>query len=302
MFLTLERIILLGLEKFSRDKSSSSAAFIVTAIVVFMFSSLFFLQGLSTFLLLRLESSVDVSVYFTEEALEEDILLLKERLLQTPEVKEVSYVSKDKALEEFVALHKSDKLIGDALEAIGTNPLLASLNILARDPKEYPKISQFLQQEAFSSIVERVDYKDRETVIQRMAELTKGIRLLVLLVSIGLAGIAVLVAFNTIRLTIYNSRDEIEVMRLVGASNSFIQGPFVVQGIVVGIFGALLTFCLLFLLSWFAGSRLESFLSGFNLFAYFTSHFFLFLLLELGVGIGLGVVSSLIAIQKYLRI
>ena len=302
MFLTLERIFHLGWEKFSRDKSSTWAALIVGSVVIFMFSSLLFLQGMSTFLLSRLESSVDVSVYFVEDAPEEDILLLRERLLQVPEVKNAVYVSKDKALEEFVALHKNDKLIGDALEAIGTNPLLASLNILAKDSSQYPKIAQFLEQEAFSNLVERVDYKDRQNVIQRMTELTRGIRLVVLIVSIGLALIAVLVAFNTIRLTIYNSRDEIEVMRLVGASNSFIQGPFVVQGIVVGVFGALLTFLFLFFLSWFAGPRFESFLSGFNLFEYFFSHFFLFLALELGVGIGLGVVSSLIAIQKYLRI
>jgi cell division transport system permease protein len=302
MFLTLERIFHLGWEKFSRDKSSTWPALIVGSVVIFMFSSLLFLQGMSTFLLSRLESSVDVSVYFAEDVSEEDIFALKERLLQIPEVKDAAYVSKDKALEAFVALHKNDQLIVDALEAIGSNPLLASLNILAKDPGQYPKISQFLEQEAFSNVVERVDYKDRQNVIQRMGELTRGIRLVVLIVSIGLALIAVLVAFNTIRLTIYNSRDEIEVMRLVGASNSFIQGPFVVQGIAVGVFGALLTFLFLFFLSWFAGARFESFLSGFNLFEYFTSHFFVFLALELGVGIGLGVVSSLIAIQKYLRI
>ncbi|TSC56022.1 MAG: cell division protein [Parcubacteria group bacterium Greene0714_21] len=302
MFLALERIILLGWEKFSRDKSSTWAALIVTAVVVFMFSSLLFLQGVSVFLLSRLENSVDVSVYFAQDASEEDILAFKERLLPVPEVKDAVYISKDKALEEFVALHKNDQFIVDALETIGTNPLLASLNILAKDPGQYPKIAQFLEQEAFSGIVERVDYKDRQNVIQRMEELTKGIRLVVLIVSVGLAFIAVLVAFNTIRLTIYNSRDEIEVMRLVGASNSFIQGPFVVQGIVVGVFGGLLTFLFLFFLSWFAGPRFESFLSGFNLFEYFTSHVFLFLALEFGVGIGLGVVSSVVAIQKYLRI
>ena len=302
MFLTLERVFRLGWEKFSRDKSSTWAALIVTAVVVFMFSSLLFLQGMSAFLVSRLESSVDVSVYFAEDTSEEDILLLRERLLEIPEVKDAVYVSKDKAIGEFVALHKNDQLIVDALETIGTNPLLASLNILAKDSSQYPKIAQFLEQETFSNIVERVDYKDRQNVIQRMQKLTRGIRLVVLVVSMGLALIAVLVAFNTIRLTIYNSRDEIEVMRLVGASNSFIQGPFVVQGIMVGVFGALLTFLFLFFLSWFAGARFESFLSGFNLFEYFTSSLFLFLALELGVGIGLGVISSLIAIQKYLRI
>lgn len=300
--LALQRIIRLGWQKFSREKSSSSAAFVVSATAVFMASALLFLQGMSSFLVSAIESSADVSVYFTKETQEENILLLQERLIAIPEVKSVSYVSQEKALEDFTALHKNDEGILQALEAIGANPLLSSLRIVAKEPREYPKIAQFVSQEAFDDFVERIDYQDRAKILERINTITKGIQLLVLLFSIGLASIAFLVAFNTIRLTIDHSREEIEVMRLVGASNFFIEGPFVVQGVLVGIVGALFTFFVLFVGAWFAGPRLEGFLSGFHLFEYFAARLFIFLVLNLAVGIGLGVFSSLIAIQRYLRI
>ena len=113
---------------------------------------------------------------------------------------------------------------------------------------------------------------------------------------------AVLVAFNTIRLSIYNSSQEIKIQRLVGASNWSIKGPFLVQGAISGVVATLICFLLFALLSWSLNSNLESFLYGFNLFSVFRNNFLVLLFLQLLTGVSLGTLSSSIAIKRYLRV
>lgn len=301
MFISFQRVVKSGFEKFIRDRSSTGAALVVMAIVLFVVSSLYILQGMSLFLIDTLEDNVDVSAYFTEETLEDDIFQVREALLEIEEVESVEYVSKDEALRRFLETHKDDVAILEPLSALGSNPLRASLNIKAQEATQYELISEFLGDEAYSSFIETIDFHDRAPVIDRLLLLTGGIRTGVLAVIIGLSLIAMLIAFNTIRLTIYSSKDEIEVMRLVGASNWFIRGPFLVQGILVGVVATLVTLALLFALSYMTGTQIEEF-TGFNIQAFLQAQFFVLLGLQLVVGIGLGVLSSSIAIGRYLKV
>lgn len=285
-----------------RDRTTAGAALFVMGSALSMVIFLFFLQGISSHIVETLKNAGDISTYFTEEASEDDILEIRNQLLTFPEVARVEYVSKDKALEQFQELHKDDPVILDSLEALGQNPLLASLNITARNPSEYQKIAEYLQQESLAPFVEDVDFKEREPVIQRMTKLASGIQFGVVALTLALAIIAVLMVFNTVRLTITNSREEIEIMRLVGASNWFIQGPFIVEGIVIGLISSLLIFVLFVPMAWILGGQLEGFLSGFNLFHFFISNIFTLLLVLFAVGVGLGVISSIIAVRRYLRV
>jgi len=267
-----------------------------------MITFLFFLQGVSSHIIEALRNASDISTYFTQEATEEDILQVQQQLLNFPEVTRVEYVSKEKALEQFKEAHKDDPVVLESLEALGQNPLLASLNITARDPMEYQRIAEYLQQDALTPFIETVDYREREPVIGRITSLASGIQFGVLLLSLALAITALLMIFNTVRLTIANSKDEIEIMRLVGASNWYIQGPFVVEGIVIGLAGAVVFFFMLFPLTALMAGGLEGFLSGFHLYQFFTSNLLLVLLLQLAVGVGLGVLSSVIAVRRYLNV
>lgn len=298
----LQRVVRSGWEKFSRDTSSSSAALLVMVIVLFVVTSLFFLQGIGSFLLESLQESVDVSTFLKDSAQIEEVEVLQQSLVVLPEVKEVVYVSKEDALAQFTELHKNDQVILDSLDAIGQNPLLASLNIKAWDPASFERITEFLETTPLASIIQNVDFHERAPVIARLSAITSGVRTGVLAGSIFAGLIAVLVAFNTVRLTIYSSKEEIEVMRLVGASNMFIRAPFLLQGIIVGTLASLITFIVLVPLTLFLSSQLETFVPQFSLFEYFMANFFTILFLQMFVGIGLGVLSSLIAIRKYLRV
>jgi len=302
MFVSFKRVLRSGWEKFSRDKSSSGAALFVMVIVMSVATMLFFLQGAASFMITGLEESVDISTYLKNTATEEEVAQLKEELESLPEVREVKYISKEQALKSFVELHKQDEVILESLEIVGQNPLLASLSIKAFSASQYPAISEFLQNTPLASIVSDVDYFDRAPVIGRLSTLTAGIQSAVFLVTLFAAFIAVLVAFNTIRLTIYSSRDEIEIMRLVGASNWFIRGPFIIQGMIVGVLATLITTLLFFPLTLFVGIKLQTFAPGFDLFSYFANNLLFIVFLQMAVGIGIGVVSSLIAIRKYLKV
>ena len=189
-----------------------------------------------------------------------------------------------------------------SLEIVGQNPLLASLNIKAFSANQYLAISEFLQNTPLASIISDVDYFDRAPVIERLSALTAGIQSAVLLVTLFAGFIAMLVVFNTIRVTIYSSRDEIEIMRLVGASNWFIRGPFIIQGIIVGVLATLITTLLFFPLTLFVGIKLQAFVPGFDLFSYFANNLLLIVFLQLVTGVLLGVVSSFLAIRKYLKV
>ena len=302
MYIAFQRVMRSGWEKFVRDKSSSSAALFVMVIVMSVATMLFFLQGASSFMIVSLEESVDISTYLKNTATQEEITLLKEELESLPEVREVTYVLREEALESFVELHKEDEVILESLEIVGQNPLLASLNIKAFSVNQYIAISEFLQNKSLASIISGVDYFDRAPVINRLSTLISGIQSAVFLVTLFAALIAILVAFNTIRLTIYSSRDEIEIMRLVGASNWFIRGPFIIQGVIVGVLATLITTLVFFPLTLFVGIKLQAFAPGFELFSYFANNLLLIVFLQLLTGIGLGVVSSLLALRRYLKV
>lgn len=301
MFISIKRILRSGLEKFLRDRSSTGAALVVMTIALFMVSSLYILQGMSDFLVETLQEGVDVSAYFDDSVLEEEIGEVRGQLAALEEVKEVEYVSKEEALRRFMKAYEGDETILAPLDALGQNPLRAHLNIKARNPNEYAEIAELLAGESFSSVVADVDFHDRAPIIEKIVFLTSGIRTLVLSVIVALSAIAVLVAFNTIRLTVYNSKEEIEIMRLVGASSWFVRGPFLVQGVLVGVAASVGALVVLFGLNFFVGSQLQSF-TGFDISSFLTANFFWLLLLCLAVGIGLGVFSSAIAIRKYLKV
>ena len=302
MPIVFQRVIRSGWEKFVRDKSSSSAALFVMVIVMSVATTLFFLQGAASFMIVSLEESVDISTYLKNSATPEEVALLKEEIESLPEVKEVIYISREKALESFVELHKQDEVILESLDIVGQNPLLASLNIKAFSVSQYIAISEFLQNKSFDSIISDVDYFDRAPVINRLSTLIAGIQSAVFLVTVFAGLIAILVVFNTIRLTIYGSRDEIEIMRLVGASNWFILGPFIIQGMIVGVLATLITTLLFFPLTLFVGIKLQTFAPGFELFSYFTDNLLLIVFLQLLTGVGLGIISSLLALRQYLKV
>jgi cell division transport system permease protein len=306
MFTTFKRIFSSGATTFSRSGLVSFATVLIMTATLTIIATLMLLTATLSHTLDVIRDKVDINVYFTTSAQEGDILSVKSKLETLPEVSKVTYTSREQALAEFRARHADDQLTLSALDQLGENPLGASLSVKATDPTQYAGIVNYLSSDSnvpgASSIIERINYYQNKSVIDRLTQAIGTTQKVGLAIVLLFAIASVIIAFATVRLAIYSSRDEIAVMRLVGANNTFIRGPFIVAGIIGGVIAAIITMVLFYPVTWYAGTRLSGWLGGFNLFSYYVSHFPIIFVVLVGSGILLGGLASFVAVRRYLRI
>ena len=299
---SLQRIFQVGWTNFKRNSYLSMGTTGVMVLVLFLFSGLMSLNYLSSQIISSLEEKVDVSVYFKNDASEEEITKVKSDLELLGTVKNVEYVSKDRALSEFKERHAGDTLVQDSLAELDENPLQASLNVKAEDSSQYASIVTFLEGNKFRSLVDKINFYENEQVIKRVLSISGGLRNWGFLLTMALALIAVLVTFNTVRLTIYSQKQEIEIMRLVGGSNWHIKAPYLVEGGMYGTLAAVIVVIIFYPVAYFVSPKIETLMPGVSLISYFVSNIFQFVPLVFFIGILLGVTSSFVAIRRFLKI
>jgi cell division transport system permease protein len=274
-------------------------------ITIFVITSLIFVQAALNSSLNDIKEKVDVTIYFVPGAEETSIKKVEESLVKLPEIKSITYTSANDALSNFKDKHSNDYLTLQALDELSDNPLGASLNIKANDPSQYESIAKYFESDNALSkgaltIIDKIDYHQNKIVIDRLTSIIKGAKSLGFAVSLVLIIISIIITFNTIRLIIYMSKDEISVMKLVGAGSKYVQGPFIVSGILVGIAASLLSIIIFIPISIWLGNHMTDFI-GINLYQYYKSNFLQLFVIMLGSGVLLGSISSFFAISRYLR-
>jgi len=301
--ITLYRILKSGFCNFWRSGWLSSVTVSIMAFTLLVIGSLLFFNATANTILNSLQEKIDISVYFKPGSNEEEILKVKNELMNLPEIQNIDYVSQEESLVRFRQAHQDNILINQSLSELDENPLEAALNIQAREASFYSAIVSFLETSQFKPLISNINYREgKRDAIERFALISKGMRQGSLILSLFFAIIAILVAFNAIRLAIYDSRQEVEIMRLVGAKNWFIRGPFIVSGLLYGLLGAVICLAILYLGLNIVSPHLSTFAPQVNLVSYFHSHLLLVFGLIFASGIALGVLSSLIAIRKYLKV
>ena len=302
MVTTLSRIIKYGLQSFRRNALLSVATIIIMVLALLVFQGLIMFNVITNTAITSLQDKIDISVFFKSNVPEDDILKLSRSLESLKEVKSVEYISRDKALEIFKEAHKDDPNISQALDVVANNPLLASLNIKAHDPNDYGAIISYLSGDDFKSIIDKVPDVKSRSAIDRLNAIVNVVERIGFGLTIFLAITAIIITFNTIRLAIYSNREEIGIMRLVGASNIFINGPYVVEVIMFGIFAAVISMLITAPFITLLTPYLLTFIPGMNLENYFYGNLLVLLGYQLLFGIFLGIISAVIAIRRYLRI
>ncbi|MFA6586097.1 MAG: permease-like cell division protein FtsX [Candidatus Paceibacterota bacterium] len=300
-----KRITKAGFVNFWRSGAISWAAVLVVTITLSVITSILLLQAVLSFSLNQIKDKVDVTIYFTVGAPENKILSLKDSLEKLPEVQKVSYVSADEALKLFRVRHESDYPTIQALDEIKDNPLGAYLNVKAKEVSQYESIANFMKGDnalviGSSSIIDKVNYFQNKIVIDRLNNIISGAQKLGFIITLILIIISIIITFNTIRLAIFISKEEIGVMRLVGASKMRVRGPFMIEGAIYGIISTIITLILFWPTTAYLGSNMTNFL-GLNLYDYYISNLFQISVIILLSGVLLGMFSSLIAIRKYLN-
>jgi cell division transport system permease protein len=302
-----KRMMVSGGKNFTRGGAVSAATVIIMTLTLAIIASLIFLSAILTYTLDTIKDKVDVSVYFVTTATETEVLAVRDQLLKLPQVASVSYTSADDALIAFRARHATDQLTLQALDELVDNPLDPSLAIRAKNPSEYESIVSFLEASPVlssngTSIVDRINYAQNKEIIDRLSLAIQATREIGFAVIILFALASILIAFATVRLAIYTAKDEIAVMRLVGASNAYVQGPFIITGIITGIAAAAIVLLLLVPATWYAGIKTAGWFGGFSLASYYADNFVFVSFVLILAGIVLGATASVLAIRKYLNV
>ncbi|HWB33770.1 MAG TPA: permease-like cell division protein FtsX [Candidatus Paceibacterota bacterium] len=306
-----KRVVRAGLLDFWRNGFVSFASVLMMVLTLFVIGLAIFIGVVLGTTLQEFRDKADMNVYFTTDAPEESILEIKSSLEALPQVDSVSYISRDDALAQFRERHANDQLTLQALDELGANPLGAVLNVKAKDLSQYDAIASFLNNQgtlsdaaSSSQIIEKIDYYDDQhrMAIERLGQITDSAKWIGGVIIALLVLFTVAISLNTLRLAIYSSREEIQVMRLVGAGKSYIRAPFMVEGVLYGLIAAVVTLLLLYPLTWWLGSATENFFGGINIFDYYITHFPFFMLVIAGSGVLLGAVASFLAVRRYLKV
>lgn len=304
MLTNLKRIFKFAFTDIWRNKGISVAAIFVLTITILLVTGLFILHGMANYIVSEVQNRIDITAYFKDGVSEQNILDVKSQLLQlNSDIKKIEYVSKDDALSNFKQKYQDNAVFSKALDQVGGNPLLPSLNIITSgDPAQYAKIAGVLQGDQFGQIVDSVDFSQKKSTIEKVFSITSDINRFGLISAIISTLIAILVVFNTIKLAINNSKEEINTMKIVGAEGWFIKLPFVVQGAIFGIVSSVICFILFFAFCYFVSPGLSVIMPGFNLFKFFISNIPIIVLIQLGFGMGLGTISSLVVVRTHLEV
>ena len=305
MWTAFKRTIRAGFIGFWRNAFVSLAAIFVMMVTLLVIGSILFLGQLLNASLTQIKDKVDINVYFATDAVPDDILKLKNSLTALPEVEQATYISREESLAAFQKKHADDQLTLQAIDELGDNPLGAALRIRTRETSQYESIAAFLKEKQQGAptdhgFIDRVNYAQNKSAIDTLTSIINAIQRVSYITTIVLVVASILITFNTIRLAIYTAREEITVMRLVGAGNMFIRGPFILQGLMYGVIAGIMTLVIFYPLTLWLRDATATFFQ-LNIFDYYINNFGHVFLVTVGSGMLLGMVSSILAIARYLR-
>lgn len=305
-YITFVRIIHTGIVNFIRNASLAIAAMAVmivtlTIVLISLIANATFGNTIS-----QITSKINVSVYLKDSVTQSQTKDLISELKKQPNVESVEYLTKEQVLDQFIHQNAGNEQLQAAVDET-SNPLPATIHVKPRDLNKMDDIKSFLDKPSVTMLEsEPTSYSGNlKQAIDNITHATNVLREIGIIAVIIFATVSALIIFNTIQMAIFNRRDEIQIMRLLGASTSYIRGPFVVESAIYGILSAVISVLIVNSIFVAASSTLQA--TSFGLLdinyavTYFDGRFWEFLALQLGVGILIGVASSVVATRRYLK-
>lgn len=303
MFISLIRIIKFAFKNFWRNIWLSIATVSIIVLTLISVSFLNFLNVLTLQAIETVKHRVDVSVYFKPEVTPAEVKGVQMKLAQFKEIQDVRFVSREDSARVLRETYKDDELIIQSLTELGSNPLGDTLIIKAYELSDYPLILDALSKSQYRGLIEDRNYQDSQVFIEKIYTITDKIKKVGWFMTAVFAAIAILIVFNTIRIAIYTHGEEISIMKLVGASNWFIRGPFLIEAILYAAIGACVTVFILFPILSFVDPYIMSFFEGgFSISAYYASTFLTFGIAQFAGIVLLTLIAFFLAVGRYLDV
>jgi cell division transport system permease protein len=305
MFVTTARITKTGLRNFVRNAWLSTAATAVMTVTLTLVAVSYISNAALTSTIQQVVTKIDVSIYLKDTATPDQTKALQGKLEALPDVRGVKYVSKTDALNSYRQQNKDNPKLLEAISATD-NPLPASFQVKARDPNKLTAITNLVNQPDVKPLLadhDAVSYSgDRKATIDKIIRTSNFFKATGLVASIIFVVISTLIIFNTIRMAIFTRREEIEIMRLVGATNWFIRGPFIFEAALYGIIAAVIALVVIYTVVLGAAPKLGSYIDTSSIVGFLQHNAILVGLAELLIGVLIGAVSSLFALTRYLKL
>ena len=305
--ISLWRVFLSGVNNFIRNAWLSAAAMAVMIITLTIVLFSVIANATFSYTIQQIRDKIDISVYLVDTISNSQREELTNNIKKLENVRAVEYISKDDALKNYKEINKDNIDLQLAISQTD-NPLPASLQIKLKDADKIDGIKTFLEREDIKKLQsDETSYSgDRKEAIDKIAKATTFIRRAGVFGVLVFAFISVLIIFNTIQMAIFNRRDELAIMRLLGASRWYIRGPFLVESWMIGIASAVVSIVICNTIFSIASTTLNA--SSFGLLDisyssnYFASHFWTIVATQLLLGALIGIGSSYIATQRYLSL
>ena len=304
MLVSIYRVIKFASQDFWRNVWLSFATVLMLVLTLFSINFLVAMNKLSEITIAAIESRIDVSVYLRKNLTVEEIQKVKQDLKTLPSIQEISAITAEEALENFLARHKNDEDIVASIQELDENPLGPSLIIKAANAEQYPAILDELNSSRYEQYIEDKDFDDHQALISRITRTKNKVGQAAGVMTLLFVLIASLIVYNAIRVNIYTHKNELEVMKLVGATNWFIRAPFVFEAIMYSVVGLALTMVILYPILYFLQPYLTGFFTGqnINIIQYFVANaLMIFGLQFIGVTF-INILSTSLALGKYLKV
>ena len=296
------RIIKFAIEDLFRNFSLSVMTVVILVLMLLSVNTLVVVRAITEQAVTSVKEHIDVSIHFKKEASADQVQEVRSYVESFPEVTETQFLTKEQVLDQFKEMHESDAAILTSLDELDENPLGATLVVKTREPSDYEKIITAISVPEYETVVEAKTFNDIQSSIEKIDMITHRVEQSVIFLSVLFMVIAFFVTFNTIRVAIYTQRLEIGIKKLVGATNWFIRGPYVIESAIFTLCSILITAVLVYNGLTILDPYLEV-VFGQEAFLqlYFSTHATQLISLQfLGVFL-LTVCTSGIAIRKYLR-
>ena len=305
MLLTLVRIVKSGLHNFWRNAWLSTAATAVMTVTLTLVAVSYIANSALTSTIKGVVQKIDVSIFLRDTTTPEQTTALKARLEQLENVQQVKYISKADALKEYRKQNADNPKLLEAVSETD-NPLPASFQVKAKDPNELDPITKFASRPDVKPLLaerDPVSYSgDRKATIDKIVRTSNFFKATGLVASIIFVIISTLIIFNTIRMAIFTRREEIEIMKLVGATPWFIRGPFIFEAVLYGVIAAVLALFFVYAVVLTSTPKLGNYIDIASVTNFMKDNFFLVAFIELLIGIAIGGLSSLVALKRYLKL